>query len=173
MSQRAYERSTAIDFLSSWRRTANQTCQTWTSVQWPPPRAREIPRTRTLFSACTSRKRALTTRYPRWPHAIHIHAIRQRYPHAHPIHRCKYLIPHDMTMGQLVYVLRKRIAVPAEQAIFVFVGNTLPPASALVSNVVRAARVGMLWREVASATLPLSALTLLLSCRIAVPEAQG
>jgi hypothetical protein len=41
-----------------------------------------------------------------------------------------------MTMGQLVYVLRKRISVPAEQAIFVFVGNTLPPASALVSNVV-------------------------------------
>jgi len=40
-----------------------------------------------------------------------------------------------MTMGQLVYVLRKRIAVPAEQAIFVFVGNTLPPATALVSNV--------------------------------------
>ena len=41
-----------------------------------------------------------------------------------------------MTMGQLVYVLRKRISVPAEQAIFVFVGNTLPPASALVSNAV-------------------------------------
>ena len=54
------------------------------------------------------------------------------------MNRCKYLIPHDMTMGQLVYVLRKRIAVPAEQAIFVFVNNTLPPASALVSNVVRA-----------------------------------
>ena len=49
-----------------------------------------------------------------------------------------------MTMGQLVYVLRKRISVPAEQAIFVFVGNTLPPASALVSNVVccRLARGG-------------------------------
>ena len=63
-----------------------------------------------------------------YPQAIH--ASRSR------IHRCKYLIPHDMTMGQLVYVLRKRISVPAEQAIFVFVGNTLPPASALVSNVV-------------------------------------
>merc|ERR1712166_94043 len=51
------------------------------------------------------------------------------------VDKCKYLIPHDMTMGQLVYVLRKRIAVPAEQAIFMFVGNTLPPATALVSNV--------------------------------------
>lgn len=74
--------------------------------------------------------RTLPTLATCYPHAIHA---------AHTLHRCKYLIPHDMTMGQLVYVLRKRIAVPAEQAIFVFVGNTLPPATALVSNVVRAA----------------------------------
>eukprot|EP00964_Phaeocystis_antarctica_P129541 scaffold93381_cov63-Phaeocystis_antarctica.AAC.4 len=97
--------------------------------------AREMSRASTLSSACTSRKRALTARYPRWPHAIHMLSTLP----TRPLHRCKYLIPHDMTMGQLVYVLRKRIAVPAEQAIFVFVGNTLPPATALVSNVVRAA----------------------------------
>ena len=111
MSQRAYERSTAIDFLSSWSATATQTYPPWTSAQWP-----HATHAGHMLSIC----------YPRCPHA-------------HPVHRCKYLIPHDMTMGQLVYVLRKRIAVPAEQAIFVFVGNTLPPATALVSNVVRAA----------------------------------
>ena len=65
----------------------------------------------------------------------------------------------DMTMGQLVFVLRKRLSVPAEQAIFVFVNSTcvclravrpcmpsmtpcvgmhahrLPASSALMSNI--------------------------------------
>ena len=41
----------------------------------------------------------------------------------------------DMTVGQLVYVLRKRIALPSDKAVFIFINNTLPPSSALVSNV--------------------------------------
>ena len=41
----------------------------------------------------------------------------------------------DMTVGQLVYVLRKRISLPSDKAVFVFVNNTLPPSAALMSNV--------------------------------------
>jgi len=33
--------------------------------------------------------------------------------------RKKYLVPADLTMGQFVYVIRKRIKLPADQAIFV------------------------------------------------------
>ena len=108
--------------------------------------AREKSRASTLSSPIMSHGRALITRYLRHPQAIAraIH-MRTRYPHHRRVSRCKYLIPHDMTMGQLVYVLRKRIAVPAEQAIFVFVNNTLPPASDLVSNVVRAGPAPRLW----------------------------
>mmetsp|Transcript_39 Transcript_39/g.94 ORF Transcript_39/g.94 Transcript_39/m.94 type:complete len:129 (-) Transcript_39:291-677(-) len=51
------------------------------------------------------------------------------------VDKSKYLIPMDMTVGQLVYVLRKRISLPAEKAIFVFVNNTLPPSGALMSNI--------------------------------------
>ena len=32
-----------------------------------------------------------------------------------------------MTVGQFVYVVRKRIKLSAEKAIFVFINNTLPP----------------------------------------------
>ncbi|KAE8656535.1 Autophagy-related protein 8C [Hibiscus syriacus] len=41
----------------------------------------------------------------------------------------KYLVPADLTVGQFVYVVRKRIKLKlsAEKAIFVFVNNTLPP----------------------------------------------
>ena len=49
--------------------------------------------------------------------------------------KSKYLIPMDMTVGQLVYVLRKRISLPAEKAIFIFVNNTLPPSGALLSSI--------------------------------------
>jgi len=51
------------------------------------------------------------------------------------IDKKKYLVPADLTMGQFVYVIRKRIKLPADQAIFIFVNNTLPPAAALMSQV--------------------------------------
>ena len=49
------------------------------------------------------------------------------------VDKSKYLIPREMTMGQLVWVLRKRISLAPEQAIFVFVNSScdaLPSASA-------------------------------------------
>lgn len=36
-------------------------------------------------------------------------------------------MPADLTVGQFVYVIRKRIKVGPEKAIFMFVKNTLPP----------------------------------------------
>ena len=42
----------------------------------------------------------------------------------------RYLVPADLTVGQFVYVIRKRIKVGPEKAIFMFVKNTLPPTGA-------------------------------------------
>ena len=36
-------------------------------------------------------------------------------------------MPADLTVGQFVYVIRKRIKVSPEKAIFMFVKNVLPP----------------------------------------------
>jgi GABA(A) receptor-associated protein len=47
----------------------------------------------------------------------------------------KYLVPLDLTMGQFIYVIRKRIKVPAEQGVFVFVNDVMPPTAALMSSV--------------------------------------
>ncbi|RVW45966.1 Autophagy-related protein 8C [Vitis vinifera] len=46
-----------------------------------------------------------------------------------------YLVPADLTVGQFVYVIRKRIKLSAEKAIFVFVKNTLPSTAALMSAI--------------------------------------
>ena len=47
-----------------------------------------------------------------------------------------YLIDKDFTVGQVVYIIRKRIKLSSKMAIFVFVDNgILPPTSALISEV--------------------------------------
>ncbi|CAM8998511.1 unnamed protein product [Rhodiola kirilowii] len=51
------------------------------------------------------------------------------------IDKKKYLVPSDLTVGQFVYVVRKRIKLSAVKAIFVFVENTLPPTAALMSAI--------------------------------------
>merc|ERR1711991_1190437 len=74
--------------------------------------------------------------------------IRSKYPNRIPviceradqsdiaeIDKKKYLVPSDLTVGQFVYVIRKRIKLSSEKALFVFVQNVLPPTAALMSSV--------------------------------------
>ncbi|GMM49769.1 ubiquitin-like protein [Starmerella bacillaris] len=51
------------------------------------------------------------------------------------IDKRKYLVPADLTVGQFVYVIRKRIRLEPEKAIFIFVNDVLPPTSALMSSI--------------------------------------
>jgi len=44
-------------------------------------------------------------------------------------------VPVDLTVGQFVYVIRKRIKLPSEKAIFIFVNDILPPTAALISTI--------------------------------------
>ena len=51
------------------------------------------------------------------------------------IDKNKYLVPNDLTTGQFLYVIRKRLKLAPEKAIFIFVNNTLPPSGDLLSQV--------------------------------------
>ncbi|KAB5591925.1 hypothetical protein CTheo_4658 [Ceratobasidium theobromae] len=51
------------------------------------------------------------------------------------IDKKKYLVPSDLTVGQFVYVIRKRIKLAPEKAIFIFVDEVLPPTAALMSAI--------------------------------------
>jgi hypothetical protein len=51
------------------------------------------------------------------------------------IDKKKYLVPADLTVGQFVYVIRKRIKLSPEKAIFIFVDGVLPPTAALMSSI--------------------------------------
>ncbi|KAI9094289.1 hypothetical protein K1719_026871 [Acacia pycnantha] len=74
--------------------------------------------------------------------------IREKYPDRIPviveraeksdvpeIDKKKYLVPADLTVGQFVYVVRKRIKLSPENAIFIFVKNILPPTAAMMSAI--------------------------------------
>ncbi|KAF5726451.1 beta-1 3-galactosyltransferase 2 isoform X2 [Tripterygium wilfordii] len=74
--------------------------------------------------------------------------IREKYPDRIPviveraeksdvpdIDKKKYLVPADLTVGQFVYVVRKRIKLTPEKAIFIFVKNILPPTAAIMSAI--------------------------------------
>lgn len=50
------------------------------------------------------------------------------------IDKKKYLVPVDLTIGQFIYVIRKRINVPPEKAIYIFINNILPPTAATVGS---------------------------------------
>ncbi|KAA6368447.1 MAG: putative autophagy associated protein Atg8 [Streblomastix strix] len=47
----------------------------------------------------------------------------------------KFLVQSDMTIGQFVYVIRKRIKLSPEKAIFVFIDNSIPPTAAVMSTI--------------------------------------
>ena len=51
------------------------------------------------------------------------------------IDRKKYLVPKDLTVGQFMYVIRKRIKLSPEKSIYLFVDNTIPPVSQYISTI--------------------------------------
>jgi GABA(A) receptor-associated protein len=73
------------------------------------------------------------------------HNIQARYPQRIPVvverdctlpllDKSKFITPFDLTLGQFVSVLRKRIKLEPEHALFVFVGQDLAPNSSLLGK---------------------------------------
>ncbi|ESW25948.1 hypothetical protein PHAVU_003G079300 [Phaseolus vulgaris] len=82
------------------------------------------------------RRQAESTRIrDKYPDRIPVIVERAERTDIPDIDKKKYLVPADLTVGQFVYVVRKRIKVSAEKAIFVFINNTLPPTAALMSSI--------------------------------------
>jgi GABA(A) receptor-associated protein len=68
--------------------------------------------------------------------------IRRKYPDRIPViverapkakvaelDKKKYLVPADLTVGQFYFLIRKRIALRPEDALFFFVNDVIPPTS--------------------------------------------
>lgn len=49
------------------------------------------------------------------------------------IDKNKYLVPKDLTVGQFMYVIRKRIKLKSDEAFYIFINNTIPATAQLLS----------------------------------------
>ena len=69
---------------------------------------------------------------------MNIAEIKLKYPNRVPVYvhkkegsdiddvpKHKYLVPEDMTLGNLIYIIRKNIKLTSEKALFVFIDNKL------------------------------------------------
>ena len=50
------------------------------------------------------------------------------------IDKSKYLVPNDLTIGQFIFVIRKRIHLSSEQALFIFINGNIPSTNSLLSD---------------------------------------
>jgi len=57
------------------------------------------------------------------------------------IDKKKYLVPQDLTVGQFIYVIRKRIKLPPEKAVFLFLsGGGIPATASLMSQIYQSSK---------------------------------
>jgi GABA(A) receptor-associated protein len=49
------------------------------------------------------------------------------------IDKRKYLVPNDLTLGQFIFIIRKRLKISPEKALFLFVNGTIHCSAHLVS----------------------------------------
>merc|ERR1711868_265774 len=74
--------------------------------------------------------------------------VRNRYPDRVPVivekspkarvadvDKKKYLVPSDLTVGQFIYIIRKRIDLRPEEALFFFVNGAIPATSHTMGEV--------------------------------------
>uniref|UniRef100_A0A1A7Y4D4 Gamma-aminobutyric acid receptor-associated protein-like 1 n=1 Tax=Iconisemion striatum TaxID=60296 RepID=A0A1A7Y4D4_9TELE len=50
------------------------------------------------------------------------------------LNKKKYLVPSNLTVGQLCFLIRQRMSLRPEEALFFFVNNSLPPSSCPLST---------------------------------------
>lgn len=51
------------------------------------------------------------------------------------IDKNKYLVPNDLTIGQFLYVIRKRLKIGGEKALFLFINGYMPSSSSNICKI--------------------------------------
>jgi len=83
------------------------------------------------FEKRKSESEAIISKYP---HRIPV--ICERYDKSLPnLDRKKYLIPEDLSMGNFIYVIRKRLKLNSHVSLYLLVNNKVPPVSFSMSHI--------------------------------------
>ena len=68
---------------------------------------------------------------------IFVQVVVERVPNSQiqEIDKRKFLVPNDISVAQFMWIIRKRIQLPSEKAIFLFVNKTIPQSSSTMGQV--------------------------------------
>ena len=80
---------------------------------------------------CNESKRILE----KYPNRVPIIVEKTTGSNINDIDKRKFLVPNDITVGQFNYIIRKRIQLQPEKAMFMFVNNILPPTASSISDI--------------------------------------
>ncbi|CAF0952938.1 unnamed protein product [Didymodactylos carnosus] len=102
------------------------------------------------FSITTIMKFRFKEETPAEQRRLEAEKIRAKYPERIPvvvervpksqipeIDKRKFLVPNDITMAQFMWIIRKRILLAPEKAIFLFVDKTIPQSSQICNRIYR------------------------------------
>jgi GABA(A) receptor-associated protein len=80
---------------------------------------------------CTFEQRKAEASAIRIKYPERVPVIIERFPgtHVNDMDKKKFLIPSDISMSQLVWIIRKRVHLEPEKALYLYVGKTMPVAS--------------------------------------------
>ena len=81
------------------------------------------------------RKKEVEQILKRFPDKIPILLTKSKSSYISNIDKEKFLVPNNMTVGEFMYMIRKRIILEAHQAIYIFFNNNLVNTSALMSEI--------------------------------------
>jgi GABA(A) receptor-associated protein len=73
--------------------------------------------------------------FVKYPDRIPIVVEKLNNSNAPLIDKNKYLVPYDLTIGQFMFVIRKRMKLPPEYGLYLYINGTIPPSSAIIRNI--------------------------------------
>lgn len=76
------------------------------------------------------RKSESTRIRKKYPESVPVIVEKDPNSHIQELDKKKYLVPSSITVGQFSYLIRNRVHLRPRDAIFFFVNNSIPPASA-------------------------------------------
>ena len=92
----------------------------------PTPKKKKLPNYNIMYKTTRSfESRIQETQRMKTKHPDRIPILVEPRPNAPPIDKRKYMAPKDLVFSQFIYVIRKRLQIKPEHALFFFNENTL------------------------------------------------
>lgn len=70
-----------------------------------------------------------------YPDKVPVLVSRLKGSTAQQIENERLLVPHELTVAQLIFIIRRRLKFPAEKALFLFVNGSIPSGTQTIQNI--------------------------------------